>query len=589
MRRRVSILVTYASAAGLGVLQAGAGAQAATATYYVDCTAGDDSRDGTSPSSAWKTIGKANGAALLPGDSLLFRRGCTWTRSTSGIQFTAKWNGTAAAPITIGAYGVGESPVFRSDAQASSQNQVNVEVPGSYQIIESIHATSVRPYLETTCLQANGQPLPLGWYVGFSVAGRNNTLRQVEADHVSLGVFLQAVGSGNKVLQGSFHDINALWRYVPATPSDAMGGIGVLLQGDDQEAAYLTLERNGVTCTDGNGGVHTYSAPFEVFNANRVFVHHNRAFGHRKHFEMGKDASHTTDDNVLAYNLFVSAEPRAVGPNIHGNDVFGPVSRTQVHNNTVVFTGLNSQGIVCGCTGGATVRNNVFVAEWKAGYYGGTGTEDHNLYWDYGRTADTTPEPYVQFGPGATQTQISPTSLKADPVFLLSDVPGGDYHLGAGSPAIDEAAALGYTADLDGAPVPRGAAPDMGAYEFGPAGFHTLAPCRLLDTRRTAGPLGGPALASGVRAFPIAGVCGVPTSARAVSLNVTVTEPTSPGYVSLAAVGSSEPATSTINYGTGQTRGNNAVVVVNPSGLAAWCSQASGTAHLVVDVNGYFE
>src|SRR5689334_3513936 len=44
--------------------------------YYVDCTGGNDANSGTSESAAWKSLAKARAAVLLPGDRLLFRRGC---------------------------------------------------------------------------------------------------------------------------------------------------------------------------------------------------------------------------------------------------------------------------------------------------------------------------------------------------------------------------------------------------------------------------------------------------------------------------------------------------------------------------------
>jgi len=47
---------------------------------------------------------------------------------------------------------------------------------------------------------------------------------------------------------------------------------------------------------------------------------------------------------------------------------------------------------------------------------------------------------------------------------------------------------------------------------------------------------------------------------------------------------------SSINYVAGQTRANNAIAPLNGLGeLAVRCSQASGTAHFILDVNGYFE
>ena len=41
-----------------------------------------------------------------------------------------------------------------------------------------------------------------------------------------------------------------------------------------------------------------------------------------------------------------------------------------------------------------------------------------------------------------------------------------DFHLQSGSPAIDAGVDLGYAFDIENKPVPHGAAPDMGAYEY---------------------------------------------------------------------------------------------------------------------------
>ncbi len=55
--------------------------------------------------------------------------------------------------------------------------------------------------------------------------------------------------------------------------------------------------------------------------------------------------------------------------------------------------------------------------------------------------------------------------------------------------------------------------------------FFPLTPCRVIDTRVGNGQLGGPALAAQARRnFPIAGVCGVPAAAVAISANLTVTD-----------------------------------------------------------------
>jgi fimbrial isopeptide formation D2 family protein len=113
--------------------------------------------------------------------------------------------------------------------------------------------------------------------------------------------------------------------------------------------------------------------------------------------------------------------------------------------------------------------------------------------------------------------------------------------------------------------------------------FYTLTPCRLLDTRDPTGTFGE-------RVFPLADRCSIPSTARAVSVNLTVTQPTSVGNVRLYPGRSPMPTVSSINYSANQTRANNAIVPLNGLGeVAIRCSQASGTAHVILDVNGYFE
>ena len=123
------------------------------------------------------------------------------------------------------------------------------------------------------------------------------------------------------------------------------------------------------------------------------------------------------------------------------------------------------------------------------------------------------------------------------------------------------------------------------------ASFYSVTPCRLLDTRGAAGPWGGPALAALTdRAFTAAGRCGIPATARALSVNATVTSATAPGYIELHAGGTGTPPVSTLNYRAGQTRANNSVVLIGPAGDFRIASgQPSGSVQVIVDVNGYFQ
>jgi uncharacterized repeat protein (TIGR01451 family) len=124
------------------------------------------------------------------------------------------------------------------------------------------------------------------------------------------------------------------------------------------------------------------------------------------------------------------------------------------------------------------------------------------------------------------------------------------------------------------------------------ADYFTLAPCRVVDTRGLGAPVGGPVLqGQQTRVFAMAGHCGIPPTAKALSVNVTVTQPGATGNIRLFPAGVAVPTTSSVNYSAGQTRANNAITKLNPAGeVAAFAGQPAGTTvHLIIDVGGYFE
>lgn len=65
-----------------------------------------------------------------------------------------------------------------------------------------------------------------------------------------------------------------------------------------------------------------------------------------------------------------------------------------------------------------------------------------------------------------------------------------------------------------------------------PRNLNPLAPCRIVDTRDAPGPW-GPPLGGSDRTFILAGTCGIPATARAVSVNLTVVQPGADGYLSV--------------------------------------------------------
>jgi hypothetical protein len=119
------------------------------------------------------------------------------------------------------------------------------------------------------------------------------------------------------------------------------------------------------------------------------------------------------------------------------------------------------------------------------------------------------------------------------------------------------------------------------------AEFVDIAPCRVADTRNAPGPYGGPALPAGMpRNFSIFGHCAVPVTALAVSFNFTIVNPAGPGHLTVWPAGGAAPQVSTLNYVAGEVVANAAIVPLSAAGAIS--VQSLRSAHLVIDVNGYF-
>jgi len=124
-----------------------------------------------------------------------------------------------------------------------------------------------------------------------------------------------------------------------------------------------------------------------------------------------------------------------------------------------------------------------------------------------------------------------------------------------------------------------------------PTGFFTVPPCRVVDTRNAAGPSGGPALAATqTRSFTIAGACGIPGSAVAVSANLTVIS-SAGGFVSLFPGNALPFGTSNLNFGAGQTRANNSILMLatDGTGTVGVLNSSASATQVLIDVNGYFQ
>jgi subtilisin family serine protease len=127
----------------------------------------------------------------------------------------------------------------------------------------------------------------------------------------------------------------------------------------------------------------------------------------------------------------------------------------------------------------------------------------------------------------------------------------------------------------------------------GPYRMTALAPCRMFDSRTMPGPDGGAPrkLEGGVeRVIPATGVCGIPTTARAVAGILTVVGPSQASFISLFPGDSIRPLAAAMTFTGGQVLSNNAMVKLadNDTGTMR-AFLANGTADFVFDATAYFQ
>lgn len=146
----------------------------------------------------------------------------------------------------------------------------------------------------------------------------------------------------------------------------------------------------------------------------------------------------------------------------------------------------------------------------------------------------------------------------------------------------------------------------------GPFRFHAVTPCRAYDSRADTD--GATPLSRGRHNFRLKGTCGVPNTAKAVTINATIANPTSPGWLVLWPSDAPAPVVSTLNFVAGDPAiANGAILPVDAdapgsgvcdpvtdtgvtpgpncdsSAQIALQFAGSQTSHLIFDITGYFE
>ncbi|HEY3349783.1 MAG TPA: PKD domain-containing protein [Thermoanaerobaculia bacterium] len=264
-----------------------------------------------------------------------------------------------------------------------------------------------------------------------------------------------------------------------------------------------------------------------------------------------------------------------------------------------------------GATPSTANGNGIAYSYDTAGTYDIVLTRNGTAY-TYPGAAVIAPRPLP---PTATASALPNPATFVDNVRLTCTAAGGsgnytiswaisDGATGSFSPIFHTFGAAGsYTATctatdtstgLSGASAPVTVVVGLPPGSGGPYPLSTLSPCRVLDTRNAAGPLGGPAIqpaGAPDRSFNVAASsCGIPADAKSISVNVTATNVTASGAVSIYRGDGARTGTNTGILLVGRTRANNAILqlALDGSGTVKVQNTSAGSFDLIVDVNGYF-
>ena len=468
--------------AALGPVQAGqtearswAPAAPSSSTYYVDNHASSDGNG--SISSPWDNI-EDHVCDLSAGDTMYVRGDASGSRLYSVpevylVDYEGCESGAAGSPITVAAY-PGEHVTLRNSDSSTHLvylNNVDYWIVDGFTIDNngySGYAVAIRDGMHNTI---RNNEIRNGLYYGILVGDgptqyttiENNLIHDFnDPDRDVHCICVEARSHYTTIRNNTTYSCSGdsvqLYASDSATTSDYSRD--VLIEGNTFRRGTLTRTEDGI----------------DVKQADGLTIRGNEILG----FEGGSDPDHSwyagrgimlqrgSRDVVISDNVIRDASiPLDIvsdgGKTIRNVTIYNNliydfhsyeaillqnVEEIYIYNNTIANALDGGRSIRVGgsygLTGGA-IRNNLIYDTDSAEASGDGMTNvvvDHNGWFSTGATGDF-----------ADNTDVT----GSDPRFMNSS--GGDYRLQSSSPAVDAGAYIGYPYG--------GAAPDLGAYEYG--------------------------------------------------------------------------------------------------------------------------
>ena len=403
--------------------------------YYLDAQNGSDTAAGTSPATAWRTLARITAAHFAPGDVIALHRGQTFTGTA-----TVNDSGTAAARLTITAYGAGTPPTL---SNPTGWNML--QLGGSYIDVSYLRFSDGVVFQDTDGTGIRGPKYQLSGAI--AVTDDANAVHVHDNEFTQVGVGVKTYGTNTVIDHNTIHDLKIAFRGVDSGSETSYGAIGVSINNSGAKVS----DNQFVNCrsTDSPYGADGGAVEIEGLDhpKDNITIDHNYSSGSQGFLEVTEtttahvNVSYNLSDDYqqfLAFDTTTSPDDYTVDHNT--------IIRTRNDNSELFAIYYYRQAGPTPQDSWLTISSNIIDLT--------SGVVLSDYLWPHNHNLIN----------GNLGTALGAGDLQADPQF--NNAAGGDYTLTATSPAIDNAGPATQPTDLYGNPSSIGQAPDMGAVEY---------------------------------------------------------------------------------------------------------------------------
>jgi hypothetical protein len=491
----------------------------ALTAYYVDDVKGNDSADGHTPGTAWKSISQVNRAALGPNTSVRFKRGGVW-RGQLQLQ-----SGSPAGGLYYDAYGTGPKPVLMGSVSAASTSDWTALGGNLWQSVATfppmpgytngrpagrandvgnfLWGSHTNPRIGVEKWTQSGLKKSADWFfrtTDWRVVVYSVTNPATAFPGLELAIdrdLVENFGESYAYLQ------NFALLYGAASGINGNGALSSHLTFRDLDISYMGGgNQNGSGIRYGSGIVFWGNAHDNIVERNRLWQTYDTALTNQAVSDGNIISVYnlTYRNNVLwnvsaCFEIWLHSTNNAPGSTMHdiyvlNNTCSNPTSSWRTTQNPP--NGLGGEGLSIGspaaiAVSNIVIENNAFShlasetetssiaieEEESFSMWKGEMTDDYNDWFHYDpiRVHQWLPTSLDEpFNTWAANFPAEHHGIKADPRFV--NLLAGDLHLGAGSPLIGKGVNLtskGVVLDFDRNPRPATGPFDIGAYQYLPA------------------------------------------------------------------------------------------------------------------------